>query len=298
MTAIADRDDREWQRRAGGEASPEGAPPTLAPAPRPAGLRFWKELLYVLIFYGIYTVIRDTQGQASVSQQHAFHNAQRVIHAERAMWIFHEADIQHRFLSWHWLIRSLDVFYGSAHFIITAVALIWLFRKMPQRYPLWRNTLALTTALALVGFAFFPLMPPRLLSGYSGYFGPHFADTLRTVGGLWNFDSGTMQKLSNQYAAMPSLHFAWSSWCVCVLWPGIRNRAGRVLLICYPLATLFCIVVTGNHYFLDAVGGAAVLAVGYALACALARVTPTRRQVRAAGRSAGPSSGRSALSKR
>jgi hypothetical protein len=281
MTAIADRDDQDWQRRADGGESPLAAPPAVRPAvrpalavaPRPRGLRFWKELVYVLIFYGIYTVVRDTQGQASVSEKHAFHNAQRVIHVERLVWIFHEADIQRRFLSWHWLIRGLDVFYGSAHFIITAVALIWLFRKMPQRYPLWRNTLALTTALALVGFAFFPLMPPRLLQAH-GY---PFVDTLHTIGGLWNFDSGTMQKLSNQYAAMPSLHFAWSSWCVCVLWPGIRNRAGRVLLICYPLATLFCIVVTGNHYFLDAVGGAAVLAVGYALARAINQVLAARQ---------------------
>jgi hypothetical protein len=275
MTAIADSE--EWDDRedpdSGGRPSVETAGATRAPrASRPAGLRWWKELLYVLAFYGIYTVIRDTQGSASVSAVHAFHNARRIIRAERAVWVFHEEAIQHAFLSWHWLVRTLDVFYGSAHFIVTAVALIWLFRKMPERYPLWRNTLALTTALALVGFAFFPLMPPRLLP--PGY---HFVDTLRVFGGLWNFDSGTMQKLSNQYAAMPSLHFAWSSWCVCALWPGVRHRATRVLLIAYPVLTVFCIVVTGNHYFLDAFGGAAALTVGYLLARAIDRVTQARR---------------------
>ncbi len=287
MTAIAGREDREWDGRGQTEqataeiaraAIAENATAEPARPPRPAGLRWWKELIYVLIFYGIYTAVRDTQGSASVSKIHAFHNAQRVIHAERDLWIFHEQAIQHAFLSWHWLLKSLDVFYGSAHFIITAAALIWLFHKMPQRYALWRNTLAITTALALVGFAFFPLMPPRLLDLVQpGSY--HFVDTLHTIGGLWNFDSGTMQKLSNQYAAMPSLHFAWSSWCVCVLWPGIRSRVGRVALVAYPLLTLFTIVVTANHYFLDAAGGVVVLTAGFLLARALGRVLAARHRV-------------------
>ncbi|HZQ85031.1 MAG TPA: phosphatase PAP2 family protein, partial [Acidimicrobiales bacterium] len=84
--------------------------------------------------------------------------------------------------------------------------------------------------------------------------------------GLWSFDSGTMQKISNQYAAMPSLHFAWSSWSALVLLPGVRKSWLRVLLVIYPFATLFAIVVTANHYWLDAAGGAFVLTVGYSIA--------------------------------
>ena len=76
--------------------------------------------------------------------------------------------------------------------------------------------------------------------------------------------------MSNQYAAMPSLHFGWSSWCAFVLWPAARDRVWlRVLLVAYPLATLFAIIVTANHFWLDAVGGALVLGVGYAVASAL-----------------------------
>ena len=33
----------------------------------------------------------------------------------------------------------------------------------------------------------------------------------------------------------------------------------------YPLATLFCIVVTANHYWLDGVGGLVTLAAGFAV---------------------------------
>ncbi len=140
--------------------------------------------------------------------------------------------------------------------------------------------LAFTTGLAILGFSLFPLMPPRLLDDDGRYGGAALAeqqqvgpfgfhDTLAEVGGLWSFDSGTMSKISNQYAAMPSLHIAWSTWCVCALWPLIRKRWARFLLVLYPLATLFCIVVTANHYFLDAIGGLVCLGIGYVLGTAL-----------------------------
>jgi hypothetical protein len=148
---------------------------------------------------------------------------------------------------------------------------VWLFRRRPERYPLWRNTLAFTTALALIGFAFYPLVPPRLLP--DNY---HFVDTLKTIGGLWSFDSGAMNKVSNQYAAMPSLHFAWSSWSALVLAPAFKRRWLRVLVYSYPFVTVFCIVVTANHYILDALGGAVVLAVGFAMGLATTKVVEAR----------------------
>jgi hypothetical protein len=238
-------------------------------------LRWWREVLYILAFYAIYTAIRNTQGSANVSAEHAFTNAKRVIRVEHLTGMFHEATIQHWFIHQRWFLQFWDVFYGSAHFIVTAIAIVYMFRKMPTRYPLWRNTLACTTALALIGFATFPLMPPRLLP--ANY---HFVDTLKVVGGLWSFDSGAMQKISNQYAAMPSLHFAWSSWCTIVLAPAVRRRWLRVLVYAYPFITLFAIVVTANHYILDAVGGAVVLAIGFVLGRAITILLARRNQLR------------------
>ncbi len=257
MTVVTDQSVRADQ--AGGDA------------PR---LRFWRELFYVVVFYGIYTIIRDTQGSHAVSAGRALANAKQVVRVERSVGIFHEQAVQHAFASQHLFLRCWGVFYGSAHFVVTAVALIWLFRRMPERYPLWRNTLAITTALALIGFATYPLMPPRLLP--AGY---QFVDTLKTVGGLWSFDSGAMQKVSNQYAAMPSLHFAWSSWCAFVLWPGMRRWWSRALALAYPFLTLFAIVVTANHFFLDAAAGALVLAIGFLVAGQVTRWLARRHKV-------------------
>ncbi|HYF46484.1 MAG TPA: phosphatase PAP2 family protein, partial [Acidimicrobiales bacterium] len=90
-------------------------------------------------------------------------------------------------------------------------------------------------------------------------------DTLARYGGLWSFDSGAMERISNQYAAMPSLHFAWSTWTFLVLFPHLRHAASRLAIAAYPWLTLFAIIVTANHYWLDAVGGAVVLGAGVGL---------------------------------
>jgi hypothetical protein len=250
-------------------------------------LRWWREVLYVAAFYGVYTAVRNTQGSAVVSARHAFNNAKHIIRWEEWLHLYHEEAIQQAFLGARRFIQFWNVYYGSAHFVVTAAALIWLFRRMPERYPLWRNTLAWTTALALIGFALYPLMPPRLLPSSYG-----FVDTLKDIGGLWNFDSGAMAKVSNQYAAMPSLHCGWALWVSCVVWPAARAPWARLLVILYPFITLFCIVVTANHYVLDAAGGVIVFAAGYGMAWLTVQYVVPRLQgqARAPGDSAPPSS--------
>jgi hypothetical protein len=238
--------------------------------PRPGRLRWWREVLYILAFYSVYSFIRN-RGVATDSVAEARRNALDVIDVERNMGAYWEESIQDRFLPWDGFIQFWNIFYGTAHFVVTVVALVYLFRRMAPRYPLWRNTLACTTGLALIGFAFYPLMPPRLLPAGFGY-----VDTLKEVGGLWSFDSGAVAKVSNQYAAMPSLHFAWSTWCAFVLFPALRRPWARALMVAYPLLTLFAIVVTANHYWLDAAGGAVTLGAGFVLGRAITRALQSR----------------------
>jgi membrane-associated phospholipid phosphatase len=233
---------------------------TQALAPPQVRLRWWREVGIILAFYGIYSVVRNQFGSAGsplAAHREALRHAHDVIRIERAVGLFHEESIQQWFLGWRWFIQFWNLYYGTFHFVVTAGCLVWLFRRFPERYVRWRTTLAVTTALALFGFALFPLLPPRLLPGGWG-----FEDTLRTFGGLWSFDSGAMSKVSNQYAAMPSLHFAWSTWCAFVLVPTVKRQWVRVLAVSYPLLTLFAIIVTGNHYWLDAAGGALILGLG------------------------------------
>ncbi len=90
-----------------------------------------------------------------------------------------------------------------------------------------------------------------------------YVDTLAIHGGWWSFNSDAVDTVSNQYAAMPSLHFAWALWSYLVLAPRLQSRWARVFIALYPGLTLFAITVTGNHYWLDAVGGALALVGGY-----------------------------------
>jgi hypothetical protein len=230
-------------------------------------------VLYIAAFYGVYSVIRNTQGSASVSAAKAFAHAREVIRFEEAVGLYFEEGVQEAFLDWRPFIQFWNLFYGTFHFVVTIAALVLLFRRFPARYPRWRNTLAATTGLALTGFAAYPLMPPRLLPAAYG-----FVDTLKVYGGLWSFDSGPVAQVSNQYAAMPSLHFAWSVWSALVLYPMVTRRWLQELVALYPAATLFAIVVTANHFWLDAAGGAALLGVGAAAGFVLAAVT-TRHPV-------------------
>jgi hypothetical protein len=237
------------------------------PVPR---LHWYREVAAILAFYAVYSVIRNQFGSNATSPSHAFRNAEHVIHLQKAVGLFFELHVQHAFADWgRWFFWFWNVYYGTFHFVVTGGVLIWVYRRHPVRYPRWRNTLGGTTALALVGFSAFPLMPPRLLDAggqYGWYSSYHFVDTLARYGGVWSFDSGTVQSVSNQYAAMPSLHVGWSLWCCWAVYPMLRHRWSRVLFLAYPPATTFAIVVTGNHYWLDATGGAVVFVVAYVVA--------------------------------
>lgn len=225
--------------------------------PRPTARR---EALVILVFYGLYTVVRDLHATVGGFVQ-STHNALKLVAIERHLGIFAEQGLQHLVIGWRGFIEFWDSYYGTIHFIAVIFVLVVLYFRYPSRYMMWRNTLALTTGLALIGFAFFPVLPPRLLP--ASY---HFVDTLKTVGGVWNFSHGLIAEASNQYAAMPSLHTAWSTWCALAMIPLIRPWWGKALAGLYPVATVFCIVITANHYFLDAAAGVLTVAVAFAMA--------------------------------
>lgn len=229
-------------------------------------LYWWVELLAIAAYYGIYTLIRNAnEGDAT----RAYDDAKHVISVQKSLGLFHEPTIQHWALHVRPLIIVANYFYGSFHFVVTIGVGIFLYRTFSDDYPLWRNTLAIATGLALVGFITFPLMPPRLLHTVHDPYG--FVDTLARYPTFWSFDSGGMSKISNQFAAMPSVHICWSTWCAVVLVPRVRPTWGKVVAACYPVFTLMVIIVTANHYFLDAAGGLVILALGYGVARVVTR---------------------------
>jgi hypothetical protein len=238
-------------------------------------LRWHREALLAVALYGLYSIVRDLQGSATVSYQRAVANAVKVIDLERSVGLFHEAAVQHLTLRQRWLIELANILYGSLHFIVTVAVIVMLYRVNAAAYRRARNALAIITVIALVGFTLFPMAPPRLLPPNYG-----FVDTLARYGTLWSFHNGPVSQLSNQYAAMPSLHFAWALWCALALLPILRSRLARLALFAYPMVTLATIIVTANHLILDAAASAAITAIAFAASNA------TNRQHRVAAESA------------
>jgi hypothetical protein len=224
---------------------------------------WWVEVGIVLVFDLIYESVRNMNHSGALR---AYDNAVRVIDIERFIGLYQEPNLQRWALDHRWLVIGSNYFYGSMYIVVTVLALVWLYRRFPDHYPLWRNTLLVGTLLGLIGFATFPLMPPRLLPTMPGYGGFAYVDTLVRFPTFWSFDSSAMKTISNQYAAMPSLHCGWALWACAVFLPRVRSWWAKALAVAFPVVTVTVVMLTANHYWLDAVGGAIIFIVGYVTA--------------------------------
>jgi hypothetical protein len=254
-------------------------------APAPPRLHWWREVAIAGGLYLVYSIVRSVFGAGPESRLIAFRHARSVIRVQDTLGLWFEPALQDWYLSLpaNGFIRGWNIFYGTAHFVVTIAVLVLAFIKAPRIYRFVRTMLAGATGLALIGFATYTLMPPRLLDD-SGPFGAcaglpdncygyGVVDTIDIWGGIWKFGEGGVAAVSNQYAAMPSLHFAWSTWCAIGFVMVIGRGRARWWAFAYPAVTLFCILVTGNHFWLDAVFGAVVLAGGWLIAVLADRLT-------------------------
>lgn len=236
-----------------------------APAARSAWRRHrgWLEAAVIFVAFQCFERVRArVQGQAGPS----FRHAHQVIRWEQAIGLFQEARIQSWLLPHHLIVEFWDIWYGTIHFVIPPLALVLLYHRWPGRYRHRRDALIALTLLGLITFWLWPLAPPRLLP--AGY---HFVDTAKRIGGMGPADKGSLAD-DNAYAAMPSLHIAWSTWCTVALLPVLRRWWTKALIVIYPLVTLTAVVVTANHFVLDGVGGVVVLGLGWMVALGIDRV--------------------------
>lgn len=247
------------------------APPEpRAPSSRRLRYGWVLEIALVFAVYYTYDWLRDkVQGP----QHLAFEHAKQLVHIEKATGLYVEHGLQHFFLKYHPFISFENIWYGSIHFVMPVVVLVWLYRKAPARYVRWRNVLFVVFGLGLLGFWLYPVMPPRLMPGNYG-----FVDTAVKYFGLGKPPSGNdKDAFGNLYAAVPSLHLGWSSWCVFALYPQLRRWWSRALLVAYPFTITLAIVVTGNHWILDAVSGVVTTGVAYGIVRAGEAVTRRSR---------------------
>ncbi|MFG2571749.1 phosphatase PAP2 family protein [Streptomyces sp. NPDC048481] len=219
--------------------------------------RLWFEILLIAVSYWTYSLVRN-----AVPEQRgaALRNADWIWHAERTLGVAWEESVNHAANSVTWLIVGMNYYYATLHFVVTLAVLVWLYRSHPGRYGAARLVLFATTAVALAGYYLYPLAPPRLMPGGD------FVDTVAAHRTWGSMASGDLKHMSNQYAAMPSMHIGWSVWCGLTVFALARLPWVRILGLLYPVGTLVVIVATANHFWLDAVGGLLCLAFGFAVA--------------------------------
>ncbi|WP_069759303.1 bifunctional glycosyltransferase 87/phosphatase PAP2 family protein [Streptomyces sp. LUP47B] len=219
------------------------------------------ELLLIRVTYAAYQQVRlaATGGTNSAGRATAEEHGRQVLDIERWLHLDIEHWANHAVVKVDWLRDFFDFYYESFHFVVPLSVLAVLYWRRPGDYRWARASLGFATLLALVGFWLYPLAPPRLMPGLG---------VIDTVHGVQDFskpDYGTLTALTNQYAAMPSLHFGWSLWCGVVIAIIAPRWWMKGLGLLHPLFTVSAIVATGNHWVLDAVGGAVVVAGGFGL---------------------------------
>ncbi|WP_406478336.1 bifunctional glycosyltransferase 87/phosphatase PAP2 family protein [Streptomyces sp. NBC_01615] len=219
------------------------------------------ELLLIRVGYSAYQQVRlaATGGTNAGGRATAEHHGEQILAIERFLHIDIEHWANHAVVKVGFLRDFFDFYYESFHFVVPLTVLAVLYTRRPGDYRWARSALGFATLFALVGFWLYPLAPPRLLPGLG---------VIDTVHGVQDFskpDYGTLTALTNQYAAMPSLHFGWSLWCGLVIAILAPKWWMKALGLLHPLFTVSAIVATGNHWVLDAVGGAVVVSAGFGL---------------------------------
>lgn len=218
------------------------------------------QLAVVLGAFGAYEVARLAM-EPNWSQ--AFANANRIMSVEEVLGFAWEQSLQRAFLALPDLVAALNLFYFIGHFVFTGIFFVWLYRRSRDGFRSFRDGFLAATALAVVIHWLYPTAPPRLA-------GIGLEDTLLLLSGI-DIGSPTSSALSNPVAAVPSLHAAYALGVGIGMIRFARSHVVRLAGVVYPPVVVLTIVVTGNHFLLDAVAGMLVLGVGFLLVRALRR---------------------------
>lgn len=171
-------------------------------------------------------------------------------HAERVVHLPSETAVQRPFLVHPVSVEALNLYYAGLHFAVVIGCLVWVFIRHRREYPQVRTSLVLFTVGALL-IQFIPVAPPRMLPG-DGMVDTAVRYGQSVYGSVAGFNA-------DQLSAMPSVHIGWALLVALVAVEVSRSR-WRWLALAYPLLTMLAVVVTANHYWLDGIAAAALLA--------------------------------------
>jgi hypothetical protein len=224
-----------------------------------------RQILVILLAVGAYLAVRGvTQGDPSAAHGHA----EAVLDVEHTLRLGWEARAQDLILGSSALVSFFNFVYVWCFWPGVIGALVLAYRRDRIRYLMLRNAMFISGSVGLLVFALFPVSPPRFLAG--------FTDTVSTLSS--SAAVAHPSSLTNEYAAMPSFHVGWTVLAGVVVFGLLRHRIVRWLALLPGAVMSMTVVVTANHYVLDALAGIVVSIAGLLLA-RLAHRLYERRQL-------------------
>jgi len=181
---------------------------------------------------------------------------------ERAIHLPSERSVQDLIIGHPEIVRATNYYYDTMHLTLMVVFLIWLWLRHRDRYPFFRNMIVAFTGMSLL-VQMIAVAPPRLIGGTG------MIDTAAVYGQSVYAVIGS--GIADEYAAMPSIHVGWA---VLISYAVVKASPSRWrwLAILHGVLTVFVVVATANHYWLDGIAACALLVVAWFIATAVERL--------------------------
>jgi len=208
-------------------------------------------LLQLSLFVMADILYETVRGVSESNAAVAFNNARSIVELEQSTGLFFEQGLQAWAMGQRALIDFANFMYVNSHFVMTTSVLVWLYLRHNDRFYFVRNMFMTAMGLALVGYMLLPTAPPRFFPELG------FVDSIAYYVNV-KHDSGLVALFFNPYAAVPSMHVAFSLLIAIPTMLIVRRPLFKVLWALYPLMIAFVVMVTGNHWFMDVVAGALV----------------------------------------
>lgn len=188
----------------------------------------------------------------------AMDNSHWLVSLERRLGVFHELTVQGWLLDNDWLVTVANSVYIYGHWPVVIGTLTWLLVRHREMFPVYRSAILISGAIGIVFFVVFPMAPPRFLPELG------FVDTVTLHSEAYRVLQPP--SLTNQYAAMPSLHVGWNLLMGIAIFRCASGSFWKTFGIVMPLLMYAATIVTANHYILDGVVGSAIALTGLAIA--------------------------------
>jgi membrane-associated phospholipid phosphatase len=214
-----------------------------------------------LVTLGVFVYFRVrglTEGAVDVAVAHA----QDLVGVEQRLGLAIEPAVQAPVEASESTETLANWIYIWGHWPVIIATMIWLVWRRRDIFLRLRNGMLVSGGIGLVIFATYPVAPPRLADQGLVDTVTRSSDSYRVL---------QPPEFVNQYAAMPSLHSGWDLLIGIAIFTAATTTWLRVVGAMLPIAMMFAVVATANHFVLDVVAGVLLALVGHAVALGIER---------------------------